>query len=147
MVIFAAEDVGNADPQALSVAVAAMEAFRFVGLPEGVLPMTQAVLYLASAPKTNTSLTAYAAAKADVDAHGALPVPGHLRNATTPLQKSLGWGGGYQYPHDFEGHYVAEEYLPEALRGRTYYEPSASGREREIGERLRALREQHKKRT
>jgi putative ATPase len=141
MVIFAAEDVGNADPNALAVAVSAMNAFRFVGLPEGVLPMTQAVLYLATAPKTNTALTAYAAAKADVDAHGALPVPAHLRNATTPLQKSLGWSAGYQYPHDFEGHYVREEYLPEALRGRRYYEPSDSGAEKAIADRLRALRE------
>jgi putative ATPase len=140
MVIFAAEDVGNADPQALAVAVSAMEAFRFVGMPEGVLPMTQAVLYLATAPKTNTALTAYAAAKADVDAHGALAVPPQLRNATTPLQKSLGWSAGYQYPHDFEGHYVAEEYLPEALRGRRYYQPSESGREREIAQHLRTLR-------
>src|SRR5262249_51446432 len=90
LVIFAAEDVGVADPQALQVAVAAMEAFRFVGLPEGLLPMTEAVLYLASAPKTNTAVTAYANAKADVDAHGALPVPAHLRNAATKLGKDLG---------------------------------------------------------
>ncbi|HVR61850.1 MAG TPA: replication-associated recombination protein A [Polyangia bacterium] len=141
IVIFAAEDVGNADPQALGVAVAAMEAFRFVGLPEGLLPMTEAVLYLASAPKSNTAVTAYAAAKADVDAHGALPVPPHLRNASTPLQKSMGLGDGYKYPHDHEGHYVVENYLPEALRGRRYYEPSSSGREAEIAARLAALRE------
>src|SRR5690349_19193401 len=115
MVIFAAEDVGLADPQALQVAVAALDAFRFVGMPEGFLPMTQAVLYRASAPKSNSALTTYAAAKADVDATGALPVPAHLRNASTPLGKSLGWGGGYQYPHDFAGHYVREEYLPEPL--------------------------------
>ena len=140
MVIFAAEDVGNADPQALGVAVSALEAFRFVGMPEGVLPMTQAVLYLAAAPKSNTAVTAYGAAKADVDAHGALPVPAHLRNATTPLQKSMGLGAGYQYPHDFKGHYVAEEYLPEALRGHRYYQPSASGREADIAARLGALR-------
>jgi putative ATPase len=140
MVIFAAEDVGNADPQALAVAVAALEAFRLVGLPEGVLPMTQAVLYLAAAPKSNTALTTYAAAKADVDAHGALPVPLHIRNAPTPLTKALGFGAGYQYPHDFEGHYVAENYLPEKLRGQRYYTPTDSGRERQIKERLAALR-------
>ena len=140
MVIFASEDVGNADPQALVIAVAAMNAFRFVGLPEGFLPMTQAVLYLATAPKSNTALTTYASAKGDVDAHGALPVPAHLRNASTPLQKSLGWSAGYQYPHDFEGHYVREEYLPEALRGRRYYQPTDSGREKAIGDRLRSLR-------
>ncbi|HEY0707817.1 MAG TPA: replication-associated recombination protein A [Polyangia bacterium] len=140
MVIFAAEDVGNADPRALSVAVSALDAFRLVGLPEGVLPMTQAVLYLASAPKSNTALATYAAAKADVDAHGALPVPPRLRNAVTPLGRSMGFGAGYQYPHDFTGHYVAEEYLPEALSGRRYYEPTESGDERAIKERLAALR-------
>ncbi|HET6283681.1 MAG TPA: replication-associated recombination protein A, partial [Polyangia bacterium] len=96
---------------------------------------------LATAPKSNTSLATYAAVKADVDAHGALPVPAHLRNATTPLQKSLGWSAGYQYPHNFEGHYVREEYLPEALRGRHYYQPSDSGHERAIKARLEALRE------
>ena len=143
MVIFAAEDVGNADPQALVVAVAAMDAFRFVGLPEGLLPMTQAVLYLATAPKTQ---------------HGASrptppPRPTSTRTArcrcrrtcatpSTPLRKSLGWSAGYQYPHDFEGHYVREEYLPEALRGRRYYQPSDSGQEKAIGDRLRALRDE-----
>jgi len=142
MVIFAAEDVGLADPQALSVAVAALEAFRLVGLPEGFLPMTEAVLYLATAPKSNTALTTYAAAKADIDEHGALPVPDHLRPASTPLGKSLHWGAAYQYPHDFEGHYVRQEHLPEALRGRRYYDPTESGRERAVKERLEALRAQ-----
>ena len=140
LVIFAAEDVGNADPQALAVAISALEAFRLIGLPEGLLPMTQAALYLAAAPKSNTALTTYSAAKADVDAHGALPVPSHLRNAATPLGKSLGLGAGYQYPHDFAGHYVVADYLPEALRGRRYYQPSDSGHERQIKERLAALR-------
>jgi putative ATPase len=104
-----------------------------------VLPLTQAVVYLATAPKSNTALTSYAAAKGDVDAHGALPVPPHLRNAATPLQRSLGWSAGYQYPHDFEGHYVHEQYLPEALRGRRYYQPSDSGHEETIADRLRHL--------
>jgi putative ATPase len=140
MVIFAAEDVGNADPQALGVAINALEAFRVVGMPEGYLPMTQAALYLATAPKSNTALTTYVAVKADIDAHGALPVPPHLRNAPTPLARSMGFGKAYQYPHDFEGHYVVEEYLPEALRGKRYYQPTASGREREIKERLEKLR-------
>jgi putative ATPase len=141
LVIFAAEDVGVADPQALQVAVAALDAFRFVGLPEGLLPMTEAVLYLSMAPKSNTAVTAYAAAKADVEAHGALPVPAHLRNAATKLGKELGWGAEYRYPHDFDGHYVREEYLPEALRGHRYYAPTDSGRERAIKERLEKLRE------
>jgi putative ATPase len=143
-VIFAAEDVGVADPQALQVAVAALDAFRFVGLPEGLLPMTQAVLYLSTAPKSNTAVTAYGAAKADVEAHGALPVPARLRNASTKLGKELGWGQEYRYPHDFDGHYVREEYLPDALRGHRYYAPTDSGRERAIKERLEKLREPSK---
>jgi len=140
MVIFAAEDIGVADPQALVVANAATDAFRFVGLPEGVLPMSEACLYLATAPKSNTALTSYAAAKADVEAQGALPVPAHLRNAATGLGKSLGWGAGYQYPHDHPAHHVAEEYLPAALKGRRYYQPSRQGREEAIADRVQALR-------
>jgi len=140
MVIFAAEDIGVADPQALVIANAATDAFRFVGLPEGVLPMTEACLYLATAPKSNTAKTTYAAAKADVEAQGALPVPAHLRNATTGLGKSLGWGAGYQYPHDHPAHHVVEDYLPAALKGRRYYQPSRQGREAQIAERVQALR-------
>ncbi len=136
MVIFAAEDIGVADSRALSVATAAVDAFRFVGLPEGILPMTEAAIYLATAPKSNTAVTTYAAAKADVEAHGALAVPAHIRNASTKLGKELGWGAGYQYPHDFAGHHVREEYLPEEIRGRRYYAPSDSGEERDIAERL-----------
>jgi putative ATPase len=141
LVIFAAEDVGVADPNALPVAVAALDAFRLVGLPEGILPMTEAALYLATAPKSNTAVTAYAAAKADIEAHGALPVPTHLRNASSGTGKALGWGDGYKYPHDFKGHHVREEYLPDALRGRRYYNPSDSGAERAIGERLAQWRD------
>ena len=140
MVIFAAEDVGNADPQALSVAVHALEAFRFVGLPEGVLPMTEAAIYLATAPKSNTSLVTYSRARKDVLDRGALPVPKHIRNAPTRLMRELGYGAGYKYPHNFEGHYVPEEYLPDELRGKRYYVPSSSGRESEIAARLRAWR-------
>jgi putative ATPase len=140
MVIFASEDIGNADPEALRVAVAALEAFRLVGLPEGTLPMTQAAAYLASAPKSNSALTAYAAARRLVMERGALPVPLELRPAPTALQKEAGHGAGYRYPHDFEGHYVPAEYLPEALRGSTIYSPSDSGREKQIRERLEALR-------
>jgi putative ATPase len=144
MVIFAAEDIGNADPNALRVAMAATDAVRFVGLPEGHLPMTQAALYLAVAPKSNSSLTTYAAAKRDVDDFGSLPVPMHLRNASTALAKSLGFGQGYQYPHNFEGQYVIENYLPDELHGRRYYEPPKSGRERDIGDYLAGLRKREK---
>jgi putative ATPase len=140
MVIFASEDVGNADPNALRVALAATEAFRFVGLPEGYLPMSQAAIYLAVAPKSNSSLTTYSAAKGDVEQFGALPVPMHLRNASTGLSKSLGFGQGYQYPHNFEGNFVVENYLPDELSGHRYYQPSQSGRERDIAAHLATLR-------
>jgi putative ATPase len=136
MVIFAAEDVGNADPQALQVAVAALHAFELVGLPEGVLPLTQAVVYLATAPKSNTALTTYAAARKAVRDQGALPVPRSLRNASTPLQKADGYGEGYRYPHEFEGQYVPADYLPEALVGSRFYEPTRSGHEATIADRL-----------
>lgn len=136
MVIFASEDVGNADPQALVVATAALQAFQFMGLPEGVLPLTQAVTYLACAPKSNSSLRAYAAARACVREHGSLPVPAKLQNAVTNLQKDLGQGRGYKYPHDFEGHYTPEEYLPDEIAGSRFYEPADSGYEIEIKKRL-----------
>src|SRR5512140_61434 len=145
MVIFASEDVGNADPQALQIAVAALQAFELVGLPEGVLPMSQAAVYLALAPKCNTALTAYANARRLVSERGPLPVPLKLRNAPTPLMKGLGYGGAYRYPHDFQGHYVAEEYLPDALRGTEIVKLSESGLERALGERWRALRAAVKK--
>jgi putative ATPase len=140
MVIFASEDIGNADPQALQVAVAALNAFELVGLPEGVLPMTQAATYLACAPKSNAVIMAYTLARKDVTDGGPLPVPKKLRNAPTALMKSLGNGAGYRYPHNFEGHYVVEDYLPETLAGRRYYLPSDSGAEAAVKARLEALR-------
>jgi putative ATPase len=145
MVIFAAEDVGNADPQALAVAVAALQAHELVGLPEATLPMTQAAVYLATAPKSNTALTTYAAARKAVREHGALPVPLHLRNASTALQKADGYGEGYRYPHDFEGHYAPADHLPEALRGSRFYAPSGSGYEATLGERLAAWAERRRR--
>ncbi|MFL5354567.1 replication-associated recombination protein A [Archangium sp.] len=142
MVIFASEDIGNADPRALSVAVDALRAFELVGLPEGTLPLTQAVTYLALAPKSNAVLTAYAAARAAVTERGPLPVPLHLRNAPTKLMKSLGYGAGYKYPHNFEGHYVPEDYLPEALRGQRFYQPTQNGLEKELSERYEEIQRQ-----
>lgn len=136
MVIFASEDIGNADPRALSVAIAATESFRLIGLPEGVLPMTQAATYLATAPKSNAVLMAYGRARKDVLEHGSLPVPRHLVNAATAMMKQMGYGRGYRYPHNYDGHYVVEEYLPDRLRGRRYYEPSESGHEKTLAERL-----------
>ena len=139
MVIFASEDVGNADPQALGVAVAALDAYELVGLPEGALVLTQAVVYLACAPKSNTALTTYAAARRLVREHGALPVPAELKNAATALMKQLGHGQGYKYPHDFDGAYVPADYLPAALVGETIYRPTESGYEAQLKARLEAL--------
>ena len=134
MVIFASEDIGSADPQALAVAIHAMESFRFIGLPEGVLPMTQAATYLACAPKSNAVIMAYGAALRDVKGQGALPVPMHLRNAPTSLMKTLGYGRDYKYPHNFSGHYVPESYLPEASAGRATTSPArAATRPRSSG--------------
>jgi len=122
MVILAAEDVGLADPRALVVAVAAQQAVHFVGLPEGYLPLAEAALYLATAPKSNSVITAYQRAKAAVERTGDLPVPLHLRNSPTGLMKRLGYGDGYKYPHDYEGGQVAQQYLPDALAGETFYD-------------------------
>ena len=138
MVIFAAEDVGNADPQALQVAVAAKDAVHFVGLPEGRIPMSQAAAYLATAPKSNAAYRALLEATRDVRERGALPTPLHLRNAPTGLMKSLGYGADYRYPHDSPGHVTDQEHLPPELKGRRYYEPSDEGYERTIRERLQA---------
>ncbi|OGR10841.1 MAG: AAA family ATPase [Deltaproteobacteria bacterium RIFOXYB12_FULL_58_9] len=136
MVIFASEDIGNADPRALQVAVNALQAFELVGLPEGVLPLTQTATYLATAPKSNAALTAYGAARKDILDLGPLPVPAKLKNAATNLNKSLGYSKGYKYPHNFDGNYVPETYLPDALTGRVYYQPSDQGEETVIAERL-----------
>jgi putative ATPase len=139
MVIFASEDVGNADPQALVIATAALSAFELVGLPEGVLPLTQAVTYLALAPKSNRALTTYAAARKLVRETGALPVPAKLRPGSDAASRSLGHGKDYKYPHDFDGGYVPEVYLPDELAGTKLYEPSGAGFEQELAARLAAL--------
>jgi putative ATPase len=136
MVIFAAEDVGNADPRALAVATSVKEAVEFVGMPEGVIPLAQGVTYLASAPKSNASYRAMLAAREDVRKLGALPVPMHLRNAPTPLMRDLGYGSGYRYPHDYEGALAQQDYLPEDLIARHYYEPAERGYESRIREYL-----------
>jgi putative ATPase len=136
MVRFASEDIGNADPQALQVAVAAMQAFNFVGLPEGNLALAQAAVYLATAPKSNALYAAYLDVQKDIQRTLSLSVPLHLRNAPTRLMKELGYGKGYKYPHDFPGHHVEENYLPEDLKGRIYYRPSNQGHEGEIRKRL-----------
>jgi putative ATPase len=125
-----------ADPQALQVAVSAMEAFHFVGLPEGNLALAQAAVYLATAPKSNSLYTAYQGVRKDVRESENMPVPLHIRNAPTSLMEELGYGKEYKYPHDYPDHFVEEEYLPENLRGRAYYRPTDQGFEKEIKKRL-----------
>lgn len=144
MIRFASEDIGNADPQALLVAVAAMQAVHFIGLPEGKLALAQAAVYLATAPKSNALYTAYTNVQQDIHTLPALPVPLHLRNAPTALMKGLGYGRGYKYPHQYPGRHVEETYLPENLRGRVYYEPVDDGYERVIQERLQHWRRRQK---
>ena len=136
MVRFASEDVGNADPRALSVAVAAMQAFQFVGLPEGDLALAQAAVYLATAPKSNSLYAGYGKVKQAIGQTGTLPAPLHIRNAPTRLMEELGYGKDYKYAHDFEDAYVPQEYLPEELRDQVYYEPTNRGYEKIIKDKL-----------
>ncbi len=140
MVVFASEDIGNADPMALSLVVAAKEAVHFVGLPEASLNLAQAVTYLASAQKSNASCLALMETQRTVRESGLLPVPLALRNAPTKLMRNLGYGKGYQYPHNSPNAYVSEEYLPEKLVGKVFYQPTDYGHERKIRERLDYLR-------
>src|SRR6478735_7166175 len=134
LIISASEDIGNADPRALQVAVAAAQALDYVGLPEAQYALAQATIYLAVAPKSNRSGTAYGAAMADVTGRGSLPVPNHLRNAGDRRMKHHGIGVGYLYPHEYEGSDVKQQYLPDELVDRRYFHPSVEGSERRIGE-------------
>jgi putative ATPase len=141
MLIFASEDVGNADSRALLVASSADETLRRVGMPEGTYALAQACIYLASAPKSNACAVAWHRARELIDKHGALPVPKKLRNAVTPLMKEEGYGADYKYAHNFAGAVVpGEAYLPDELNEMTLYEPTDRGEEAHIGERLRAIR-------
>jgi putative ATPase len=143
LVILAGEDIGLADPQALVVAVAAAQAFERLGLPEGAYPLAEATLYLATAPKSN-SAKAYFAALALVEQEGKTQVPPHLQDASRD-GAALGHGQGYRYPHDFPGHHVAQDYLPEALRGTRFYEPGREGYEAEVAERVERWRRAREK--
>ncbi|HEV8617315.1 MAG TPA: replication-associated recombination protein A [Methylomirabilota bacterium] len=136
LVRFASEDVGNADPQALVLTLAAKEAYDFLGTPEGELALAQATLYLAMAPKSNAVYVAHNEAKEDVSERPAEPVPLHIRNAPTGLMKNLGYGRGYQYAHDAPEARVDQEHLPESLRGRQYYRPTDRGHEADLARRL-----------
>lgn len=140
LVISASEDVGNADPRALPLATAAAHAVEYVGLPEAQYALAQAATFIASAPKSNRAGAAYWKAVEDVEQHGSLPVPKHLRSGTWRERRDHGIGVGYLYPHDFEGHDVEQQYLPDKLAGRRYYEPSGEGYERTIGDRMASLR-------
>ncbi len=140
MVVFAAEDVGNADPHALPLAVAAKDALQFVGLPEARIPLSQCAVYLACAPKSNASYAAMGRVLAEIAASGSLPVPLHLRNAPTTLTKDAGYASGYRYAHDYEGGVAPQTHLPERLAGRTFFEPTDRGFEAGIRERLNRAR-------
>jgi putative ATPase len=141
LVRFASEDVGLADPRALQLAMAAQQAVHFIGLPEGALALAELVVYLALAPKSNAIYRAYGAAQRDVAETRNDPVPIHLRNAPTGLMKDLGYGKGYRYAHDFEGGVIGQQNLPERLAGRSYYQPTDRGLERELAERMARIRE------
>ena len=137
IIILAAEDVGLADPMALPLAVAAQQAVHFIGMPEGAIPLAEATVYLATAPKSNSAYAALNRAMEDVRTTPNEPVPMHLRNPVTGLTKRMGYGTGYKYAHDHEGHFVIQDYLPEALKGHRYYHPSQEGREQEVADRVR----------
>ncbi len=140
LVISAAEDIGLADPQALQIAVAAADAVAFIGMPEGRIPLAEATAYLATTAKSNAAYTAINAAIADVRAGGFGRVPVHLRDAHYPGAKRLGHGKGYKYAHDSDVGIVAQQYLPDELRGRRYYEPTQHGAERDVAARLEKIR-------
>ncbi len=132
MIIFASEDIGNADSNALKIAISADSAFQRLGMPEGIFPLTQCCLYLSSAPKSNSIYKAWTKAKEDVKNYGTLPVPLKLRNAVTSAMKEWGYGKNYRYPHDEGGYSKGETYLPDKLLNKKYYFPSTSGDEVKI---------------
>jgi len=143
MIRFASEDIGNADPQALIIAVAAQQASHFIGLPEGELALAQVAVYLATAPKSNSLYVGYGKVKETINTKGYLPVPLHIRNAPTKLMKELDYGKDYKYAHNFADAYVPQEYLPEEIKGQIFYQPRETGFEKTIKERINAWR--HKK--
>ena len=144
LIRFASEDIGNADPQALLVCVAAKDAFHFIGHPEGELALVQATLYLATAPKSNALYTAYGRARQEIMKSGSLPVPLHIRNAPTSLMKELEYGKDYQYAHSYAEAIVDQEFLPEKLLGSKFYFPSDRGLEKVIRERMEYVEKKRK---
>jgi putative ATPase len=136
VVRMAVEDIGLADPRALQITLAAKDAFDFLGSPEGELAIAEAIVYLAAAPKSNKVYGAWGAAQQAARDHPAAPVPLHIRNAPTRLMKEIGYGEGYRYDHSEGGHAAGQEYLPDALRGAKWYEPTDAGFEKTLAERL-----------
>jgi putative ATPase len=136
MIVLASEDIGNADPQALTLATSCFTAVDYVGMPEARIILAQGATYLASCPKSNASYVAISEAMEDVRTQQATPVPLHLRNAPTVLMKDLGYGSQYKYAHEFPGNFVEQQYLPEGMTGKVYYRPTENGAERSIRERL-----------
>jgi putative ATPase len=145
VVRMAIEDIGLADPRGLSIALAAKDAFHFLGSPEGELAIAEALVYLATAPKSNHVYAAWGSAQQAARDHPAEPVPLHIRNAPTRLMKELGYGEGYRYDHSEGGHAAGQHYLPDALRGSVWYEPAGAGFEKTIAERLAWWRERRGK--
>jgi putative ATPase len=145
LIRFAAEDVGLADPYALTLAVSARDTYHFLGSPEGDLAIAELVVYLACSPKSNSIYTAFGKARADAEESGSRPVPIWIRNAPTSLMKALDYGKGYEYAHDFEDAVTAQEYFPEGLEGRRYYTPTERGREARMAEYLRTYHEHREK--
>lgn len=137
LVILAAEDIGLAEPMALTIAVAAQQAVHFIGMPEGAIPLAEATVYLATAPKSNSAYLALNRAMEDVRNSRNEPVPPHLRNAATDLMKRMDYGKAYKYAHEYEGHFVLQDYLPSTVKGRRYYDPSDEGHEKELADRMR----------
>jgi putative ATPase len=145
MVRFATEDIGNADPRALGIAMDAMSAYRFLGSPEGDLALAQAALYLATAPKSNSVYRAWKKVQTANQAHGSLPVPLHIRNAPTRLMKEIGYGEGYRYAHDYRDAYVPQDYLPQEIQGHRFYQPTDRGYEKTIRHHLEKWRLRRRK--
>jgi putative ATPase len=139
MVIFASEDIGNADPYALTLAISVFHAVEMIGLPEARINLAQGVTYLAGCPKSNASYQGLNEASADVKSGGPFSIPLYLRNAPTSFMKEIGYGQGYRYPHSYPGHFVEEHYFPEQMQPKAYYRPGTEGREKFLKERLEAL--------
>ncbi len=144
LVRFASEDIGMADPQALVLAMAAQQAVHFIGMPEGNLALAEAAVYLATAPKSNSLYQAYSQVQEEIKQGPDEPVPMHLRNPVTPLMKDMDYGKGYKYAHDYPGHFVGQQNLPNSLQGKHYYIPSDQGYEKQVASRLKAWWQEEK---